>query len=119
MKAPLGVVLFLQLLSGATACVTVAATAGQNGYYDAAYAPAGSTCFFPFTYNGISYSTCTNLDNDAMWCYTDSAGSAWGNCDASCPSITCCSTLTISGNATYKRSLARVLAVIQSSWHER
>ena len=69
-------------------------------------APAGSACVFPFTYAGISYSTCTNHDNGAtMWCYTDSAGSNWGNCDASCPSITCCSTLTISGNANVQTQL--------------
>ena len=86
MKAPLGVVLFLPLVSVATACVTVEARVGQYGYTDSDYAPAGSACVFPFTYEGISYSTCTNIDNDAMWCYTDSAGSNWGNCDASCPS---------------------------------
>ena len=49
MKAPLGVVLFLQLLSGATACATVAARVGQHGYNFVDYAPTGSTCFFPFT----------------------------------------------------------------------
>ena len=64
MKAPLGVVLFLPLVSVATACVTTGGTA-----------PAGSACVFPFTYAGISYSTCTNHDNGAtMWCYTDSDG---------------------------------------------
>ena len=88
----LGVVLFLQLFSGATACGTVV----ESGSGEAS---AGPDCVFPFTYGGMSYSTCTDAYNSthstgAMWCYTDrlgilpdwQSGLNWENCDASCPS---------------------------------
>ena len=46
---------------------------------------------FPFTYNGVKYSACTDTDHDAQWCSTktDSDGNSindeWGNCDVGCP----------------------------------
>ena len=49
------------------------------------------TCVFPFTYNGVKYSACTDTDHDAQWCSTktDSDGNfisdEWGNCDVGCP----------------------------------
>ena len=42
----------------------------------------GSTCVFPFVYNGVEYNTCTTVDNGSTdWCaleaeYVDQ----WGNC---------------------------------------
>ena len=51
------------------------------------------TCVFPFTYNGVKYSACTDTNHDVKWCSTktDSDGyfisDEWGNCDAGCPGV--------------------------------
>merc|ERR1712110_1277106 len=42
----------------------------------------GRECKFPFIYKGVTYNTCTSLDNNQPWCYTD--GKKWGNCLTSC-----------------------------------
>ena len=48
---------------------------------------------FPFTYNGVKYSACTDTNHDVKWCSTktDSDGyfisDEWGNCDAGCPGV--------------------------------
>jgi len=45
----------------------------------------GVLCKFPFEYNGVTYNTCTSVDNyNIGWCETESG---WGNCDplTACP----------------------------------
>ena len=48
--------------------------------------PEGSTCVFPFTYNGVQYYQCTTADNgNTPWCSLDSTySSRWGNCVCDC-----------------------------------
>ena len=44
------------------------------------------SCIFPFNYNGTSYSDCTTVGHDQLWCPTqvDVDGNLleeqWGNC---------------------------------------
>ena len=53
----------------------------------------GRDCVFPFTYRGLSYSSCTTAEsvNGAAWCATevDSSGavvhSKWQDCEPECP----------------------------------
>ena len=51
----------------------------------------GTTCVFPFTFDGVTYEACT-MDNDVKpWCSTmvDDKGvhvkGKWGYCDPECP----------------------------------
>ena len=43
----------------------------------------GSICSFPFTYDEVEYTTCTDVNHDAFWCATivpyNSRG--WGECE--------------------------------------
>jgi len=68
--------------SGSTVC---SATSGPA---------SGSTCIFPFNFNGVSYSSCATTEEDPRpWCSTQtdannnhvSGVGAWGYCDAICP----------------------------------
>jgi len=44
---------------------------------------AGSPCVFPFTFLGVSHSSCTTIDGDSVpWCHTKTS---WGYCGATCP----------------------------------
>jgi hypothetical protein len=44
---------------------------------------AGSPCVFPFTFMGVSHSSCTTIDGDSVpWCFTKTS---WGYCGATCP----------------------------------
>jgi len=44
-------------------------------------APEGSTCVFPFFYNGVTYSECTKVDNlNNPWCGIEAIPGDWGNC---------------------------------------
>jgi hypothetical protein len=50
------------------------------------------SCVLPFTYNGVSYKTCTTVNNGAnnglAWCATGSTvATQWGICDKAkfCP----------------------------------
>jgi len=44
---------------------------------------AGSPCVFPFTFMGVSHSSCTSIDGDSVpWCFTKTS---WGYCGATCP----------------------------------
>ena len=44
-------------------------------------AAAGEQCSFPFTWDGVTYDTCTKADNGRLaWCYL-ADGTTWGNCD--------------------------------------
>jgi len=45
---------------------------------------AGSACVFPFTFMGVSHSSCTTIDGDSggPWCFTKTS---WGYCGATCP----------------------------------
>merc|ERR1719234_1338675 len=67
--------------SGSTVC---SATSGPA---------SGSTCIFPFNFDGVSYSGCATTDDDPRpWCSTKtdannnhvSGVGAWGYCDANC-----------------------------------
>merc|ERR1712112_430304 len=40
----------------------------------------GVPCMFPFTYEGKTYTKCTSVDQDTLWCMTDVAGE-WGYCN--------------------------------------
>jgi len=43
-------------------------------------------CKFPFEYDGVTYNTCTSVDNDNRnWCKT---ANDWGDCMPSCPGET-------------------------------
>merc|ERR1712080_166957 len=44
--------------------------------------PQGTPCVFPFNYNGLSYSMCTEINNNGVpWCSTTASYSGkWGNC---------------------------------------
>ena len=50
-------------------------------------------CVFPFNYNGITYTECTDVDNDGVaWCATSTlyGNTIWGysgNCEDSCPGV--------------------------------
>merc|ERR1712088_28007 len=52
----------------------------------------GSTCIFPFTYNGATHYQCTYTDSPTPWCATavDSSGvvvtNGWGDCAVSATS---------------------------------
>jgi hypothetical protein len=53
-------------------------------------APEGTLCKFPFVYQDVSFSECTDLNNaETLWCYTsggpNEVGNAhqWGNCQCS------------------------------------
>ena len=39
-------------------------------------------CVFPFTYNGVKYNGCTDVDNSGMWCATSAVftGNNWVDC---------------------------------------
>jgi hypothetical protein len=60
-------------------------------------APDGSTCVFPFTYNGVQYNECTSIDEPAPWCNVDADqedGFSWGFCacgtNAQCAASVAC-----------------------------
>ena len=49
-------------------------------------------CMLPFTYNGITYTSCTSVLNYGIdWCsteidaYGNHVGMKWGNCGTGCP----------------------------------
>jgi len=42
----------------------------------------GDSCSFPFEYHGVTYVSCTSVNHDQDWCYTDSG--KWGNCNSDC-----------------------------------
>eukprot|EP01047_Picozoa_sp_COSAG01_P021106 COSAG01_NODE_1215_length_11206_cov_8.747096_5_plen_1561_part_00 len=45
-------------------------------------AGTGAACSFPFDYQGVTYASCTSVNNhNQPWCYTSSTNSAWGNCE--------------------------------------
>ena len=46
-------------------------------------APEGTRCIFPFEYKEITYTDCTYVEHDQLWCITDSSGN-WGNCNGPC-----------------------------------
>ena len=46
-------------------------------------------CHFPFTYNGIKYEGCTDIDHDRLWCSTEvdengDYNGKWGDCSKGC-----------------------------------
>ena len=55
----------------------------------------GSTCIFPFTYNGATHYQCTYTDSPTPWCATavDSSGvvvtNSWGDCEVSSATSAC------------------------------
>lgn len=58
---------------GPTVCQTL--TYGGNSF--------GAACVFPFTYEGVTYTTCITLNNDQPWCATTNnypVDKKWGNC---------------------------------------
>nr|XP_040577334.1 uncharacterized protein PB18E9.04c-like isoform X4 [Lepeophtheirus salmonis] len=49
----------------------------------------GQTCIFPFIYSGVSYDSCTDVQNGGVkWCatslYSTKEANAYANCDPSC-----------------------------------
>ena len=50
----------------------------------------GEKCAFPFTYQGETYETCTEVDDDQLWCSTEvdhngvHVRGKWGYCDNEC-----------------------------------
>ena len=47
----------------------------------------GQACIFPFTYKGITYNSCTDVEEDRPWCATgtDYEGNLdFGFCESSC-----------------------------------
>ncbi|CAB4059020.1 MMP9 [Lepeophtheirus salmonis] len=51
---------------------------------------SGSSCVFPFTYSGTTYTSCTTVDyGTTLWCATSVTGSGevnnYGDCSTSCP----------------------------------
>jgi hypothetical protein len=54
-------------------------------------APEGTECKFPFQHLGVTYSTCTDIDNSGIpSCYTDTQNSVWGNCNCNKVRMTEC-----------------------------
>ncbi|XP_067041766.1 epididymal sperm-binding protein 1-like isoform X3 [Acropora muricata] len=56
----------------------------------------GKCCSFPFTYKGVTYNSCTNIDHNMLWCSLDTCYKGrWGNCEVECKTKTtdgkCCS----------------------------
>ncbi len=38
-------------------------------------------CSLPFTYKGVTYNSCTNVDHNKLWCSLDANYKGkWGNC---------------------------------------
>jgi len=58
-------------------CDQACLTTGSGGT-----AGNGKSCVFPFTYFGVSYSSCTDAHSAAPqgWCYTDVDRAGWGEC---------------------------------------
>ncbi|XP_078357869.1 matrix metalloproteinase-9-like isoform X2 [Oculina patagonica] len=43
--------------------------------------PQGRCCVFPFVYKGVSYDSCTRIDNNKLWCSLDAVyAGQWANC---------------------------------------
>ena len=62
----------------------------------------GGKCLFPFSYNGVTYTGCTKVDNDVPWCATSylpdgTNANDWANCGPGCPITKEC--LTSVGNS--------------------
>merc|ERR1711971_1181706 len=61
----------------------------------------GSTCIFPFTYNGATHYQCTYTDSPTPWCATavDSSGvvvtNSWGDCEVSATSACQTESITV------------------------
>ena len=53
----------------------------ENMFFSAVYTVDGKQCALPFTYKGITYETCTTVDELKYWCPTTDG--AWGYCDLS------------------------------------
>jgi len=53
---------------------------------DIVYTTDGDACVFPFTYQGVTYDTCTDANHDDLWCSLDADYNRnWGTCNlASC-----------------------------------
>ncbi|KJE90649.1 hypothetical protein CAOG_01926 [Capsaspora owczarzaki ATCC 30864] len=63
----------------------IKSTAKWTYYTDVTYGGTanGLPCVFPFTYKGVVYTQCTNVDNHRDWCYTDpdyASRRRWGFC---------------------------------------
>ena len=53
--------------------------------------PEGAPCQFPFSYGGVTHTTCTTMDHTEPWCLTDPVAdqashlqdgtASWGNCN--------------------------------------
>merc|ERR1719266_3108211 len=62
---------------------------------------SGSTCIFPFTYNGATHYQCTYTDSPTPWCATavDSSGvvvtNGWGDCEVSATSACQTESITV------------------------
>ena len=67
-----------------TGCVTELTGGGKE---------KGKPCVFPFSYKGVNYTKCTDVDHSMHWCSTNTdenghhIGGKWGDCkrtDRSC-----------------------------------
>ena len=58
----------------------------------------GVPCKFPFSYQGVSHTSCTKAGRFASWCATgDNMLLDWGLCSESCPQEEECSTVRSGG----------------------
>lgn len=83
--------------------------------------PSGTTsysvpCAFPFTYKGITYTSCTTIDHHRAWCKTKGLHhhDDWGHCEIS----RSCATLEYESGKKYRTgtsSLTSLLGLVQNS----
>ncbi|CAH3028582.1 unnamed protein product, partial [Porites evermanni] len=61
---------------------------------------SGECCSIPFTYRGVTYKSCTNVNHHRLWCSLDSQYKGnWGNCMSTATTMPpiVCSQRTING----------------------
>ena len=83
--------------SGQTCCPGTAAAAAMTA--GSCVTSAGTTCTFPFTWQGVAHSSCTTAGGHAPWCSTLTSGTGehvtghYGTCGDTCAREEDCSTV--------------------------